>query len=304
MNRAEFEKLRFAYADGELDEHLIAEMDAYLRSSPEARALIEADRLLRESLARGFAHDRLPEGFASQAFARLGEADYDARGVFRSRWMIPLGAITAAAACLALWLALPLGGRASGELASSSADAPLIEMIEETHFGCVAKGLGHQCADLPRDDLEAIRTRMSEKLGMTVLVPDLSGQGCSFQTANYCGLPGRRGAHLIYSKDRQGLCLSVMTVEDMGDRFPDASRTLYHGRRYYALADRRASVVAWNQGGATYVLCAAVEREDLLELADPVRLAMAGDGPAREREPVVRLAAVSWSPQAHLPMTP
>jgi len=303
MNRAEFEKLRFAYADGELDELLVAEVEAYLRSSPEARALVEADTMLKESLARGFSRDRLPDGFAQRAFARLEADDSAARQASWSRRIIPLGTITAAAACLALWLALPLGDHHPTPPASSGSNVSLAQLIEGVHYGCVRAGAGHHCADLPRNNLDAIRSQMSEKLGLAVFVPDLSTHGCRFQTANYCGLPGRDGAHLIYAKDRPSLSLSVMTLQAMGDQFPAASETQYRGRSYFTLAARETAIVAWDHRDVTYVLCAPVEQQNLLEMAHPVRLAMAAEGPVRGAGPVIRLAAMGWNPHQRLPMT-
>ena len=166
-------------------------------------------------------------------------------------------------------------------------------MIERLHFGCAAEGKAHHCKDLPADDLEAIRRIMSQNLHMPVLVPDFTGQGCVFESANYCSLPSHRGAHLIYLADGRQMPLSVMTVDALGDEIPRDSRRAFHGRPYYLLEGDRARVLAWNHDGVTYLLCAQLDEDRLLALAEPVRLALSGE----EHRPVigyqgpVRLAA-------------
>lgn len=268
MNRAVFERLRFAYVDGELDAQQAAEVEALLRSSPEARALVEADRYLKALLARSLASEMLPPGFAHRAFARLEWAP--AAGRSWATGIIPLGVITAAAACLALWFAMPAWRQA----APPPGQAQMAGMIERLHFGCAAEGKGHHCKDLPADDLEAIRRIMSENLHMPVLAPDFADQGCVFESANYCSLPSHRGAHLIYLADGPRLPLSVMTVDALSDELPRDSKRALHGQPYYVLQGEATRVLAWDHDGVTYLLCAQLDERRLLALAEPVRLAL------------------------------
>jgi anti-sigma factor RsiW len=270
MNQKEFEKLKFSYADGELDPQQAAEVEAYLKTSPEARALVEADRQLKASLARSFAKEAVPPGLAHRAFAQLEDKASSRRPW--ARRIVPLGIVTAAAACVVIWVAVPEARQPK----ASGAEVHLAGMIEELHLGCSAAGRNHHCEDLPAGDLDTIRRVMSEKLQLAVLAPDLSSKGCAFESANYCSFPDHRGAHLIYVKDSSRIPLSVMTVDSMGGEMPCRCKKPYHGHAYFALHGERTNVVAWDHNGATYVICAELDEADLLEMAEPVRLALCG----------------------------
>lgn len=100
---------------------------------------------------------------------------------------------------------------------------------------------------------------------------------------DFCGIMGRRGAHVFYHFSTV-IALLVFTVAHIA-----ALRGKAEGgdpeSAYYASWDESLGVVAWHDGPQTYAICANLPRARLLDLADGERAATA-EGPG-----------FSWSPR-------
>ena len=300
MNCNEFEARCLAYLDGELEADLAAQAEAHVESCATCRGVLESDRRLKASLARVFSRGTLPTGFADRAFAAL-DRRVPVRDKRASR-VIGVGLITAAAACLILWIGYPAGAPTSDPLRLASERFPneLAKAIEKLHVGCTAMGDGHHCKVLPRNDLKIIRDRMTDELEFAVMAPDWTSRGLDFVGADYCRLLGARVAHLVYKTMPDDLSLSMISVGSMRDRFECCERKEHKGRPYHAVRTGDGSIVAWHaDSDATYILCARLDPESLLKLAEPVRVALEGalaepGHPGRDPAERFLLASMGW----------
>ncbi len=145
----------------------------------------------------------------------------------------------------------------------------------EQHRMCVShRGADHHDASLPRD-LAAIARRLSDDLHMAVIAPDLEADGFALVGADRCGLPGLRGAHVLYRSESGNQALSVFSVSritTLGSAESDAGVD----HEYYVSAEEPGeplSVVAWHDGPQSYVVCGELSRNALLALVDQVQVA-------------------------------
>lgn len=316
MNCEEFNESCLAYLDGELDSVRTAQAQAHARSCDNCRAVLEADRRLKASLARVFSRTPLPAGLAQRVFPAIEEGasvrDDRAAGDGWAARVIPLGLITAAAACLMLWIGYP-------HLASQNAatDRPLAQgplqlasAIQELHRGCSGMGPKHHCSQLPRHNMGILARRMSDELKLEIVALPEMADGLSFVGADYCRLMGARVAHLIYEKTPGRTPLSVISVASLRDRFRCCRDTERNGKHYNVVEIDGTAIVAWHEKErATYILCASMSPDRLLALAEPVRIALNAaptpEFPAaiRSRQ-TYRLASIGWNRRFGSPIQP
>ena len=277
MNCNEFSEQSLAYLDGELEADLAAQAEVHVESCENCRRVLESDRRLKASLARVFSRGALPAGFADRAFDALDRRE-PARDK-RASGVIAVGLITAAAACLILWIGYPAGAPTSEPLRPVSERVPkeIASAVEKLHVGCTAMGDRHHCEVLPRNDLMVIRERMTDELKFAVMAPDWTSRGLDFVGADYCRLMGARVAHLVYKKTPDDLSLSMISVGSMRDRFECCEKKEHKGRPYHVVEAGDWSIVVWHaDSDATYILCAPLDQESLLRLAEPIRVALEG----------------------------
>lgn len=322
MNCDEFNESCLAYLDGELDSVQAAQAQAHVRSCDNCRAVQEADQRLKASLARVFSRTPLPAGLAQRVFPAIDDGapardDWTAGDVRAAPdvWaarVIPLGLITAAAACLMLWIGYPHLASPNAAIDRPLAQGPLqlVSAIQELHRGCSQMGHKHHCSQLPRHNMGTLTRRMSDELELEIVALPEMADGLSFVGADYCRLMGARVAHLMYEKTPDRTPLSVISVASFRDRFRCCQDTERHGKHYNVIETGGTAIVAWHeQEQATYILCARMSSDQLLALAEPVRIAL-NTGPTPEFPAEIgwgqtnRLASIGWNRRFAPPIQP
>ncbi|MFQ5591522.1 MAG: anti-sigma factor family protein [Phycisphaerae bacterium] len=189
----------------------------------------------------------------------------------RHKYAALLGVAAALAAATGLWRWTSDAGGGGGRPGTV---ARIVTDVREQHRSCIRlRGAGHHDQSLSRD-LETIAVRLSERLGLAVLAPDLSADGFSLLGADACGILGRRGAHVLYSAADDGVDLSVYTVERLAAIEPDSQRQEGHSG-FLVDTDGPETVVAWNESRQTYISCGRIPRLRMIQIMRHVRLAAA-----------------------------
>lgn len=135
------------------------------------------------------------------------------------------------------------------------------------------RGMEHHDKSLSRE-LPTIAQRLTDRLEMPVLVPDLSDRRFKFVGADRCGIRGRPGAHVLYTSMDRNEWLSLFTVRQIAELAPNRVDRL-RDRAYFCSSDGRYSVVSWRESGCSYIACMGGEsaQEILLDVFDSVRTA-------------------------------
>ncbi|MGD2108765.1 MAG: zf-HC2 domain-containing protein [Phycisphaerae bacterium] len=276
MDCKAFRKYIGAFADGELEVEPNLEALEHLNMCPPCSARVNAVGSLKTAMKRAYGDARAPERLRRRVLAAL-DAEVDgvelespvgagfSRGrSFKSRVMIPLGMAAALTCVVVFWklwparelrtdvrLALP------GQVASD---------VRSQHRYCIGqRGGAHNDDSLPHD-LKIVAERLSARLHMKVIAPDLSAMGLELVGADSCGVKGRPGAHVVYKSAATGKTLSVFTVgrwEGMDDRDPE-----HPNRRGYFVSrdDDQVCVVAWHEGDETYLVCSDLPESVLMDI--------------------------------------
>lgn len=91
-----------------------------------------------------------------------------------------------------------------------------ISDLVKTHDRC-CNFANHHTIDAPRDDIDAIREDLEDRLGKPVWVFDATADGWHFRGAAICRVADRRSAHLLYDRPSNGQTLSVISVPYEGN---------------------------------------------------------------------------------------
>ncbi|MFQ5493805.1 MAG: anti-sigma factor family protein [Phycisphaerae bacterium] len=272
-----FRKLVGAFADGELEVHDNLDILEHLNMCPGCAARVAEVEGLKNSLRRCFSgvkaparlHARVQELCGETVAARAAGSRFDPRRLARrwSHWAVPLGMAAALGLVVTLRSQILSGPPEAGTI--TVVTGRVVADVRGQHAACVhGRGLRHHEAGLPRrvPDLGRI---LGRDLHLAVLAPDLSARGFNLVGADRCGIRGRRGAHVLYASAATGTMLSVFTVDRLAGLGPVAGSSKEKGG--YFISDEGTSVVAWDDGPQTYVLCGDFPTAELTSLANAVR---------------------------------
>lgn len=283
MTCREFEKYLYAFADGELDLRTNLEALEHLNLCPRCCDRVNVQVELRSALRR-IHSEPLPQGLESRVREALAHASRAADSPHKPtervalavragrRWALAASIVLAAGLAWAGWTVWRPSQ--SGGDVLQAADSELARELIAQHVECAAQGAAHQAPGLPRD-LREVRRIMSRRLGIPVLGPDLTSRDLLWESAGYCRVGRETGAHLIYREVRERLPVSLFSVR----RIPGVPECYHHNidhYDWYIIADEPdMSVILWHSGRASYIVCGDMPRDQLLRIAEPVRLALA-----------------------------
>jgi len=273
----------YAFADGELETNDNLHALEHLNMCPVCCAKVDAQEQLKARLEQHFAQDRasglLRQGVLSTIHNEAGQAAATTapRSIVRLFGPMALAAAVALAFVGAWWVT-PSAKQPIATIADVPGEPVLgtvtVAQVEAKLIGCGLMQEAHHAKSLPRD-FPSMRAAMEKKVGHKVLAPDLTADGYVLQAGCYCGLPGNPGANVIY-RDKNGAHLlgifSVKRVEKLLG--PKGRNHLSEKKGYRVCGGCTNSIVSFDQGDMTFVLCAPIEKERLLELAEPLRLAV------------------------------
>lgn len=216
MSRPEPDDLMLmAYADGELDAHAAAEVEAALAANPVLAArvamFIESAELLRAGLGE-------PEPVAVPVALqrRMTRAVWTTRARSGLRYALPVAAAIAG---------FVIGGAQAPHLFTGTGTAAAQQvtavMHEVAEYHAVFVRESEHLVEVPASRRDHIEAWLGNRVGYPLHVPDLSAQGLEFLGARMLAVAGRPVAQLMYttaSGDRVALCVT--------EQVADASTTL------------------------------------------------------------------------------
>lgn len=298
MNCTQFRKYVYAFADGELDvkqnlealEHLNMCQVCVKRVSEVQNLKSAMKRVLPSQGASDALRDRIlvaieaaPGDEGAVLNGPAGQDHSTSPSVVRSRWVMPLAVAAGVVFCFTLWQSFSGRDIEPGTITVVRAQA--VKDVRDQHIHCVSLvGLRHHDESLSRD-LPTVAARLSDRLNMRVLVPDLSSLGFEFVGADRCGIRGRYGAHVLYRSPSRGVMCSLFTVDAMSEFDATGGRRV-GGREYFLGKSQNVRVAAWQEGTQTYILSVgdALSEDQLLSLVDNARTAdVSSIGPHSER---------------------
>jgi len=276
MNCQSFRKYVGAFADGELDTSLNVESLEHLNMCPACAQKVTQVHQLKAALRRTMDTPAAPAALAKKIRTSIRcEATQvtppphrQARLIYRL--LIPIGVAAGLLATAMIWQWQQQPDRTPERGSATVIKARFPAEVRNQHTQCAHYGRKHHDASLGRD-LPGIASKLTGRLKLAVLAPDLGAYGFTLVGADQCGTMGRKGAHVVY-EDPNGRILSVFTVAEADC----ASLTFGEQIRKTDVAysvDRHGelAVIAWSEGCATYVFCADIPADRLLEVAQDAR---------------------------------
>ncbi|MCB9856115.1 MAG: hypothetical protein H6818_10555 [Phycisphaerales bacterium] len=301
MNCHLFRKYLFAFADGQIDVKSNCDLLDHLKMCSDCSRIVDQQQALKSLIVASAARTNVPAGLESRIRAAI-EPPAKAKkraasiaGLFGKR---PVIRVLAVAACLVLgfmglWAAgivgpgeILRGGRAvAGAFDSDVVDLKMRSVVVQ-HNKCVERCNEqiHQLAGLSNDRESAAR-ELGKRLGdqVAIAAPDLSGFGYEFDSAAVCS-PNREvhgaTAHFMYVNHAYGTRLSFFSVPHWSgaEQFL-AGATLRTPFAYTPPGNCQSqSIVAWNEGKTTYVVCAPINQEDLAHMVRELAFSLPHDG--------------------------
>lgn len=285
MNCVQFRTYLSAFADGELSVEANLEALEHLNMCPDCAARTVDIQSLKVTLREVWPETPAPEGLRQRISAALDsevakaespQTDSARGGVIvrrsapgflaRHGLVAPLAVAAALAFSVIAWRLWPGEQIKPGTMTVVWAQA--VADVRDQHLHCVGHmGDRHHDESLGRDVSE-VEARLSERLGIPVRVPDLTNHGFRFIGADRCGIRGRAGAHALYRSPESGQSCSVFTVALMPELDVASGRRI-GGRSFFVSIVKDTHVLAWHEGGYTYVVCVNgdIAEDSLLAMA-------------------------------------
>lgn len=272
MNCSGYERYLDAFADGELDGTAFPAAVEHFHQCPRCAAEIAQIRELRGHLRHAWQCDAAPEGLSVRIVTNLDRAAPPKTLRIPRRTFIRGISALAAAVVVAAGAWLYFGGNWSGSGGTGIAvPGRAAAMVRAQHRLCSAMGIRHHDESLSRD-LATVAHRLSERLGFPVIAPDMAAVGFSFVGADACGLAGGPAAHVLY-RAASGEGLSVFSAPRMNGLLPESFATA-KGKVFVVSTLENMSVMAWHEGGQTYLFCAELPPHELFDVIRTARTAL------------------------------
>lgn len=296
MNCKQVRRFLYCFADGELSVKDNCEVLDHLKMCPPCARTVDDQQALRRALGGSMQSESAPPQLLERLHASLRQdvsvppsASGRVLAFPRRRWAMAATFLLAATLGAYGWR-YATGGTGGNDRTVINT-IPVADEVVSTHsICCNHTRKAHQSGDLP-DTLEGLRDAAAVKFGATmeVFVPDLANAGFHFESANRCGIEkGRPGLHLIYSRESDNARLSFFSVPRCKLNCRGFCNRGH--RAYYVDARERQgtklTVAGWqcSKGRSSFLACAPLPEEDMLNLLEVVRMADAGDAiPVIER---------------------
>jgi anti-sigma factor RsiW len=272
MNCRTFRKFAGAFADGELDTRANAEVLEHLNMCPQCAQRVAEVQQLKATLGGVFQKERVPAGLADRVRTALlveaGAAQPRKPVPLRHRLFVPLSMAAAVLAAVAVWQFWGAGEPPPGS--ATVIQARFAAETREQHRRCSQLGLKHHDESLGRDP-DGIAAKLTERLRLAVMAPDLEAYGYQLVGADACGILSRTGGHALY-RNAEGQWLSVFSVGVADCAGASLGPSPGCGRKEpFRERQDGLSVVAWSEACAAYVLCGQAGLVDLTNIMAGVR---------------------------------
>ncbi|HEY2710655.1 MAG TPA: anti-sigma factor [Caulobacteraceae bacterium] len=229
------ELLLHALVDGELDAGNVLALEAHVATCPGCAAELAAIREVKAWLAEAPVAYQAPASLRLRLDEALAEAEAPPprRGVRPDTWVMS-GAVTALAACLALFAFVPTGASLQSALVDGQ-----VRSLEAQHL-----------VDVQTSDRHTVKPWFNGKIDFAPPVVDLVAQGYPLVGGRLDRIDGRRVAALVFRRRAHVINLFIWP----GDAPATASLERKDGY----------SLVRWGAGGLVFWAVSDVDSPDLL----------------------------------------
>jgi anti-sigma factor RsiW len=241
--------LLVAYADGELDETSIAEVEAYLAATPEAQRTLAIYRDTAALLRAAFPENRYVRGDVPQ-HDRPTRAESKLRGL-----RLP-GYTWAVAASLVMGMIGYAAGAFWPGLGESRRDRMLDEVAQ--YHSIYSRETVH-LVEVPATQEDHLKAWLGKRVNASLVIPNFNQDGLTFAGGRLVVLDGEPVAELMYTRPT-GL--------------PIALCILYHvGQPSTIAMEQRGNLnlATWNDGSHSYFVVGEADRATIEGLATLAR---------------------------------
>ncbi|MFQ5489654.1 MAG: anti-sigma factor family protein [Phycisphaerae bacterium] len=282
MNCRSFRKFVGAFADGELDTQANAEALEHLNMCPQCVARVADVQHLKQAIIRTVGQETAPEHLRASVRASIGRQVGPVKGAAgspASRWvyrlLVPMGMAAAIVLAITAWEWTRSADTRLAPGVKTVREAQLATEVRNQHRMCTVHALEHHDATLGRD-LAGIAERLTDRLKLRAMAPDLGGHGYALVGADQCGVRGRTGGHVLY-RAADGAMLSVFSMAQDNCTKVTFGRTVRSAGMDFAVDQRDdLAVVAWSDGCVGYVFCGQAPMDQVLEMSADARRAFQG----------------------------
>jgi anti-sigma factor RsiW len=246
-NPNDMDALLSAYADGELDDDAIAEVEAYIAANPEARQTVSQHRETSALLRAAFPESRFARDIPDGISALIPRA--------QRRRRTPAYAL-AIAASVAMGLIGYGAGAFGPELLRSDRDR-MLSAVAEDH-SIYSRETVH-LVEVPAAQTDHLKAWLGKRVNGTLIIPDFKAAGLTFAGGRLVVLDGEPVAELMYTRDNGlpiGFCI------------------LYHvGKPDTVVVARRGDVnlATWADGTHSYIVVGEAASDVVRQLATLAR---------------------------------
>ncbi len=245
----DMDALLVAYADGELDETSVAEVEAYLAASPAAQRTLAAYRETAALLRAAFPQSRYDHGKTPEVLGQTAAVPKPSRLRMPTyTWAI--------AASLAMGVIGYTAGAFWPGLIRSQRDRMLDEVAE--YHSIYSRETVH-LVEVPANQEDHLKAWLGKRVNASLVIPSFNQDGLTFAGGRLVVLDGEPVAELMYTRPT-GL--------------PIAFCVLYHvGKPSTITVERRGklNLATWNDGSHSYFVVGDADPAQIQDLAASAR---------------------------------
>lgn len=241
------EALLVAYADGELDDAAVAEVEAYLAANPEAQRTLAIYRETATLLRAAFPESRYLREDVPQ---HRGPIVPQPRG---RRWP---GYTWAVAASVVMGMIGYAAGAFWPDLIESRRDRMLDEVAE--YHSIYSRETVH-LVEVPAAQEDHLKAWLGKRVNASLVIPNFNQEGLTFAGGRLVVLDGEPVAELMYTRPK-GLPIAFCVLYHVGQ--PSTISIEQRGK---------LNLATWNDGSHSYVVVGEADAETIQGLATSAR---------------------------------
>jgi anti-sigma factor RsiW len=241
----EMDVLLVAYADGELDQSDVAEIEAYIAANPAAQRMLSVYRETAALLRSAFPAEAQADFKAIEALANP-----PGRHALLPRY------VWAVAATLVAGMFGYTAGAIWPDLIRSERDRMLSEVAK--YHSVYSRETVH-LVEVPATQSEHLKAWLGKRVNGTLIIPDFKGAGLTFAGGRLVVLDGEPVAELMYTRDN-GLPIALYILAHAGK--PGAVTVEQRGD---------INLATWDDGSHSYIVVGEAASNLIRELATLAR---------------------------------
>ena len=251
MSCGDVHKLVHPYLDGEFEEGDRALLEEHLAGCDGCRRLVAFESSFKHGLKARLKRPAAPPALRQRVLSALDRADAAGDGPVPRLWRraMPVAAVLAAAAAVAVFLGTPARNAADG--------APLVEdaiRAHEKNYPIEVSG-----------NEEKVKVFFAGRVPVPVRPPHLGHPGAALVGARHGHLRGRDAAQIVYQVDSSSMTVTIFDAGGLRlDSLPRSRRVGTH--HLYTGTARGYNVVLYEDRGVGYVFTSDLDEDRMVDL--------------------------------------